>query len=312
METPHKNTIRDQAADWVTRIESGEISPDNSEPLRAWLSDDPEHVRVFRKMLDVYTASEYVAEQYAGAPARRTRPGFGLAAAASFVLAVAVGFWVFSSQPLTVQTHTGERILMSLEDGSSVHLNSQSTVKIRFTDDARVATLPRGEVVFAVNDQDPRPFFVHSEGLDVRVTGTTFQVSRYDDETSVAVLEGEVLVSPAEGTGDGSSVSLRRGQQVIFENASLGTPRMVDTGRITGWREGWLYIDGRPLQYLVDRLNRHYDGQIEVRDRELAASEVSVALRLDRRDETLARLERLLPLDVEELPGNRSVIHGRH
>ena len=87
---------------------------------------------------------------------------------------------------------------------------------------------------------------------------------------------------------------------------------MVDTGRITGWREGWLYIDGRPLQYLVDRLNRHYDGQIEVRDRELAASEVSVALRLDRRDETLARLERLLPLDVEELPGNRSVIHGRH
>ena len=265
METPSINRIRDQAADWVTRIQAGEVSPENSDSLRAWLSADPEHARVFRQMLDVYSASEYVAGASAGESRTPAEPGTGrfgagLAAAASVLLAVAVGFWAISGPALTIETHTGERILMSLEDGSSVHLNSRSTVEIEFTDDARIATLPKGEVLFAVNNEDPRPFFVLSEGLDVRVTGTTFQVSRYGEETTVAVLEGEVLVSPAEASGNGSTVSLRRGQQVRFANATLGSPMTVDTGRVTGWREGWLYLDGEPLQELVDRLNRHYDG----------------------------------------------------
>ena len=149
------------------------------------------------------------------------------------------------------------------------------------------------------------------EGLDVRVTGTTFQVSRYDDKTTVSVIEGEVEVRPSDSPDAAAAVSLRRGQTVLFANAALGTPEDVDTRRVTGWREGWLYHDARPLQDLVDRLNRHYDGEIEIRDAELASSEVSVALRLDRREETLARLERLLPLDIEELPGNRSVVHAR-
>lgn len=319
MDRRSENSIRERAADWVTRIQAGDIGPDNAERLRAWLSESPEHERVFRQMLDVFTASTYVAEQYTresqpAAQPEKSRSGYGFAAAASVALAVVAGFWALSGPDLSIETQTGERILMSLEDGSSVHLNSQSSVEIEFTEDARIATLPRGEVLFDVNDADPRPFYVLSDGVDVRVTGTTFQVTHYGDDAVVAVIEGEVRVglSSSGMNGDGNrAVTLRRGEQVLYSGRALGAPSRADISRITGWQEGWLYLEDQPLQELVDRLNRHYDGRIEIRDRELAASKVSIALKLDRRQSTLARVERVLPLEFETLPGERSVVRAR-
>ncbi len=311
------NVIRDQAADWVTRIQSGEINPENSAELRAWLDSDPEHAGVFRQMLEVFSASGRVAELYEGErpsvqERRFARPRFALAAAASALLAVAAVLWLFSSPALVVETQTGERILMTLEDGSSVHLNSLSSIEVAFTDDARVVRMPGGEVLFDVNDEDPRPFLVYNDAVEVEVTGTTFQVTQYGADATVAVLEGRVRVRESEAEDGQAAIELVQGEQVLYLGAALGDVMNADLARLTGWREGWLYLDGQPLQDLIDRLNRHYDGRIEISDPDLARSAVTVALKLDRRADTLARLERLLPLRVEELSGyNRSLVHPR-
>lgn len=316
------NRVRDEAADWVTRIQSGEVDREHSTEFRAWLESSHEHRRVFRRMLHVFGQTELLSSHAAAratpraAPATaRSLPGY-FAAAAAVLIAVAAGFWMLAGSGVGFETQTGERLLTSLEDGSSVHLNAQSAVEFEFSDDARRATMPRGEIVFSVASSDPRPFIVHAGDVDVEVTGTSFQVTRYDDETVVSVLEGSVRVRAVDDTGavsDGRqlALSMRAGEQVSWQGGKLASPVSIDVNRVAGWREGWLYLDNRPVSELVGRLDRQYDDRIELEDDSIADRRVSVAVKLGRPGDTFDRLEMLLPFEFEEQPGNRRVVRAR-
>lgn len=314
------NRVRDEAADWVTRIQAGEVDRDNSAELRAWLARSHEHRRVFRSMLgvlgrtDVLAAADSARATPATTAAARSSLSY-LAAAASVLVALAAGFWMLAGTGERLETHTGERFLTSLEDGSSVHLNARSAVRLQFSDDTREATMSHGEIVFSVNSRDPRPFIVHTENVDVQVTGTSFQVTQYGEATVVSVLEGSVLVTPVEprpvSDGRRPAVRMLAGEQVSWQDGRLSSPVGIDVSRVAGWREGWLYLDDVPVRELIERLDRQYDDRIELEDERTGDSRVSVAVKLGRAEDTLQQLELLLPFEFEEQPGNRRVVRAR-
>lgn len=319
MSIDERQRIDEQAADWVTRIQSGEIDPDRCDKLRQWLGESEAHQRRFRTMVDVMSRSDILAgtSDDPGAARRSAAPTprYWLAAAASFIVAIAASTWFLQPAGQSIRTYTGERVLMTLEDGSSVHLNAGTSVDFRFTETKRLAFVEMGEAVFTVNKLDSRPFLVRSKNLDIEVTGTVFQVSSYDKNASVAVLEGSVLVRPNTGPGElvsrSSGQAVSAGFQVRSQNGGIAKPLAIDVDRAAAWREGWLYLDDRPLQELIDRLNRQYDGHIEIASAPVADSGVSVALKIGRRNETLSQLEMLLPIRFEELPGERFVVHAQ-
>ena len=306
--------IVDESADWVSRIQSGEIDPDNCDGLKAWLRDDEEHAKTFRRMLDVYSRTGVLERDAPERPALRPA-----AAGARWLPLTAVAATVLFASALAlttlfagdrIETAVGERRLVRLEDGSTVHLNVQSDVRVQTSGRRRTADLQHGEVLFDVASGDSRPFVVATDDLEVLVTGTSFQVTHYDDTTTVVVLEGSVSIDLRAVPGD-DAISLEAGQGVRVEQGRHARVDGFDERRVTGWRQGWLYLDDAPVRELVDRLNRQYAGEITIAEPGLAESRISVAVRLQRREATLSRLEMLLPLRIEEHPGERFTVESR-
>src|SRR5581483_1498266 len=117
-----------------------------------------------------------------------------LAIAASVLIAVAGAF--FYDQRGTYSTATGEERSVSLEDGSTLDLNSQSKVRVRFSTHARSVELLQGQAIFRVSKNPARPFIVSTDTTQVRAVGTQFDVYRKSGGTVVTVIEGRVAVLP--------------------------------------------------------------------------------------------------------------------
>jgi len=314
--------VVDRSAEWVTRIQSGEIDRNHCDDLKTWLAADSIHAETFQRMLDMYersgalaaptvstgSANDVRVRHYAASP-------WLMATAAAAVLVVAAASFLSLSAGESIRTAVGERRLVNLDDGSSVHLNVDSAISVRLADDRRRVELSQGEVLFDVAGSDSRPFVVETDRLDVTVTGTSFQVTRYDGDTTVAVLEGSVNVAlrnPEAGTDAApGAVLLAAGEGVRLSADGLDRLAAIDTRQLTGWRDGWLYLNNAPVGELVDRLNRQFRGDIRIDDAELSETRISIALRLQGRRQTFERLERLLPLRVDERPGEVFVIGAR-
>ena len=131
---------------------------------------------------------------------RPTEPGRGstqrvFAIAASFLVVIAAGSW-FYAQRGTYSTATGEQRSVRLEDGSTVDLNSQSKVRVRFSEHRRSVELLEGQALFRVAKDGARPFVVATDNTYVRAVGTQFDVYRKSSGTVVTVIEGRVAVLP--------------------------------------------------------------------------------------------------------------------
>lgn len=96
----------------------------------------------------------------------------------------------------SVEVPVGEKTRVILADGTSVVLNSMSrlTYPSRFGFSKRQVTL-EGEAYFDVSKDRGRPFTVLTDAVDVRVTGTRFNVKAYSQEPiKVALDEGAVAL----------------------------------------------------------------------------------------------------------------------
>lgn len=92
----------------------------------------------------------------------------------------------------------GQRVNMTLPDGTSVWLSPQSKIKIpnEFNRDSRTVEL-NGEGYFEVTKDAERPFIVKTQQFNIQVLGTRFNVFAYAGKESkfeTCLVEGRVLV----------------------------------------------------------------------------------------------------------------------
>jgi len=111
-----------------------------------------------------------------------------------------------AQSPVTLQEETNQTNfpkIVQLPDGSKVTLSKKS--KISFPNDFQSSSIRlvylTGEAFFDVVKNPQRPFYVHTDGLAVRVLGTSFKVSSYDSdkEVIVEVQSGKVSVFSNSG-----------------------------------------------------------------------------------------------------------------
>ncbi len=150
----------------------------------------------------------------------------------------------------------GEYRLM-LEDGSVVWLNSDS--ELSFWDGSnsqeRVVCL-RGEGYFKVKKDTLRPFLVKTEKLTVKVLGTEFNLSDYEDEihAKTTLVNGAVDVLSKQG----ETVRLQPGQQAQTTGEQLSVQE-VDVASVVSWVEGKFYFDEVCLEEIMRQVSRWYD-----------------------------------------------------
>ena len=198
----------------------------------------------------------------------------GLAVGA-LVLVVALGF-VWWTQPVVVSVASGDQQTVTLPDGSTVELNSDS--RLAYTRGfERVPFLPAptrevalaGEAFFSITRDAQRPFVVRTGDARIEVLGTQFNVRARDTErgrrTLVTLREGTIRVR-AEGEvsepvvldSSGASVMLRAGE------APQMMARQTSLEHVLAWRSrGFAAVD-EPVGDILREIQRRYSVELEL------------------------------------------------
>lgn len=187
--------------------------------------------------------------------------------AASIVLLLSIGFLAYNRsnanlkeepvREMVQNTTWGQKMDLTLADGSKVRLNSGSTLKFpeNFEGNTREVELI-GEAFFEVAEDPDKPFIIRSSDIRTRVLGTTFNVSAYPDNEEVAVTlaTGKVRVASKDST-----VTLLPDQQLVYNRSdhSLNTFQ-VDVNRYIDWKNGIIHIEDASLPEAVEVLERWY------------------------------------------------------
>jgi transmembrane sensor len=208
-----------------------------------------------------------------------------------------------------VVTRIGEFRKLELPDGSTVRLNTDSSIGIAFSAGERRVRLRRGEAHFTVAKNPARPFFVEAGGIAVRAVGTAFNVRLRTAGVEVLVTEGKVRVSdPARAAslaGPESPVAapemplVNAGERMVIPAvgwpAELVTPvaamavPAAEIERALAWQDQRIDVVAVPLAELVAEFNRYNGQKLVVEDAALGERRFGGSFRVDA-PETFARL----------------------
>lgn len=191
----------------------------------------------------------------------------------------------------------GRRHSLTLSDGTVVQLNSGSklTFPAIFSGSKREVFL-KGEGYFEVAKDASKPFIVNTDFINVRVLGTHFNISAYENEKSAVtvLVEGSVEVYNNNDFLTKGLCKIKPGQGCFFsENSSGLKVREVDVSEFVSWKDGFLQIKDQPLEDITKKIEKYYNKAILISDNELAGRIISGKLVLAKKmDETLDFLAR--------------------
>jgi len=158
----------------------------------------------------------------------------------------------------------GKRMDLVLADGTHVWLNSESVLKFptRFDQKERVVQL-EGEAYFEVAKNKKKPFIVKTSDLNVRVLGTSFNLSSYksEEEINLTLVEGKVGLYKSETKCQRKkAVVVRPNQRATYSKKEKQMDLTdCDPTEYCVWREGKLSFKNEKFENLLIRLERWYD-----------------------------------------------------
>lgn len=276
--------VNEQAEYWRALRESPFFDSEQDLRWRAWLAASRENQEAWRQTQRFFDRIEHlnpaqidrIEREVSTAngtphdtPARRLpkRSLRMLPIAACLMLAFGLG-WAFSAGFFAdFRTGTGEQRRIQLSDGSSVILNTASSLSVEFSETQRVIRLHGGEAYFKVAADAARPFEVVTSRGRVRALGTAFDVKQWQGDLAVTVYEHSVRVAFAGGE---TLESLTAGQRVASAGGKAGLPESVNLKQVGAWQERRLVFKEKPLRQVVDDLNRYRAGKIIIADPALA------------------------------------------
>lgn len=195
---------------------------------------------------------------------RLLRSGRGMAIAAMIVLLMGVGIFLGLS-PISHHAPSGETLSATLPDGSSVLLNSGTTLSYaRWFGIASRDVKLEGEAFFSV-EKSATPFVVQTFNARVEVLGTEFNVrarpSEIVSQSVVTVASGRVQIADVEGE---NAVLLVEGQYSAVGQDRLlpSAPLASYSNEALAWREGHFIFFDQPYDVIFNELERRYDVQI--------------------------------------------------
>ena len=180
-------------------------------------------------------------------------------------------------------TAVGERLVVTLPDGSQVTLDTRSQLRVAWSKRERNVKLVRGQALFEVAKDRTRPFVVEARNQRLVAVGTAFDVRVEGRQMKVTMVEGTVRVEPATATLDGRTTSpspvrmLTAGEQLVVNAQSEDYIHRTNPDRATSWQRGQLIFDDTRLEDAVGELNRYSQTQIVLADPTLADLRLSGA-----------------------------------
>ncbi len=328
-----REPLRETAAAWYDRIHRDKVLDETRAAFALWLAELPEHRAAYeeidRTWVDLKSTAHdprilalrhETALRLTRQTSKSIRP-LTWAAAAVILVVLGMGLAILNTRSTSdrsliavlldaFRTHgdgryataTGERLTVTLKDGSQLTLDTQTEVKVAFTQAERTVHLTRGQAVFEVAKDPNRPFVVEVYNRRLIAVGTAFDVRLDGAQINVTMIEGTVRIerttnldattnagstpirgsAPNEKSGTarpegGASASpqpvvttLTAGEQLTVDSESQDHVRSGDPERATSWRRGQVIFENTRLGDAIAELNRYSDTKIELTDPGLA------------------------------------------
>ena len=172
---------------------------------------------------------------------------------------------------LSLEVPRGGEFKVVLEDSTEVWLNSETKLIYpeSFAQNER-RVIVEGEAYFKVTKDPKRPFYVETDGQQVRVYGTEFNIRSYTEDKQVytTLIEGSIALSKLhEKSGE---LLLTPGHQALFDKQKATTfVQPVDTAVVTSWKRGRFVFEGQNLEQIMCDLSRWYNFDYKFQDESL-------------------------------------------
>lgn len=260
--------------------------------IEAWLDADPAHQSDFDAAHALYNVSEMEGRTYmahagmdrdsassAGVQKRGKRHSFwkyAVSSAAAVLLAVTAGFigmkWEHRTvyEDLTARTNVinvpvGERISLTLQDGTGIQLNGGSRLEypVLFEKDVRKVKLS-GEAYLKVARNEKQPFVVETFASDIEVLGTEFNVLADEKNGffTAVLVSGKVKVTTvADHDGEYEQVILNPDEKVKIVDNHLVVSRVLASDEIS-WKDGYINLRGVDFVELMHRFENMFGTDI--------------------------------------------------
>ena len=179
--------------------------------------------------------------------------------AASIVLFISIGVYAITTNPSKIihKTAYGEVLNLKLKDGSSVILNSNSSISY-FENDNRKVWL-EGEAFFEVDKKESTnaKFWVLTDDLSVEVYGTSFNVNTRRQKTSVFLEEGRIWLE----LKNGSTHKMTPGNYISYSGTNdsiLEQREDVKSTLIASWKDGTITFEKLRLEDAIKKIEETY------------------------------------------------------
>lgn len=166
----------------------------------------------------------------------------------------------------------GKRFQVVLSDGTKVYLNSGSTLKypVKFINGNKRMVYLTGEAYFEVSKDRLHPFIVHSNGIDIKVLGTKFNVTSYPEDKVIntVLVEGSVQVYNRNNPEAKSTIVPGEKASCDKENKNILISK-IDVHLYTAWTNGQLIFKKARFKDMILIMERAYNVSIKSNNKDL-------------------------------------------
>lgn len=304
-----RDKIEAEAARLLARLNSCPSPEDEAEICR-WVEADPRHAVAFARAEAAWDAAERLKSAAAEVnlppmeaivseeQQRRLSRNIMIAAAVAvmlFIVAAIVTVRTFSGVD-HYETGIGQISDIALNDGSTLHLNSDSGAEVRFTDHGRKVRILKGEASFDVAHDRARPFDVEARSAVIRAVGTAFNVRLRPSMVELTVTQGTVTVH----SGNKLAQRVSAGSGAVIQPRSISLTHLDSRliGQRTAWREQMVELDGETIEQAVSEFNRYRTAPILIGDTRVSSLRIGGRFRINDSKEFLSALQLSLPIRV--------------
>ena len=265
--------------DLLVKFLLNEATADEQQQVKQWLDAHESNMAYYTQLKNVWEQSLQLAAittvdenkawkkfqtRIHPVPVRSAKFGWIRIAATIIIIAGVglLGFLIYGNRAKQITVVAQQTVMNdTLPDGSLITLNKGSLISYmsKFKGDTRHVVL-KGEAFFNVQPNKEKPFVISTNGLQITVVGTSFNVKTIRGNTEVIVETGVVKVTKAEKT-----VELRANDRIIVdEKDSVLSKEKVNDRLYNYYRTKEFVCDETPLWKLVQVINEAYHSNVVI------------------------------------------------
>lgn len=261
---------------------AGDVLPEEKKEVARWLKESEEHREQLMQLRHIYDATVWNANLREEKPEKKKTVTHYLRTSIKIAAVVAMLAFILhkeyqeyrlehSTEMQVMTVPAGQRASLVLADGTTVWLNSNSILRYPaagFHSKERKVLL-EGEGYFEVAYDEKHPFIVETEKYNVRVLGTTFNVSAYPDSDlfETSLIEGKVTVYQPDTQNE---VTLQPNEKVETRDGKLCKETFTSDHAFL-WRIGVYSFKNEPLEAVFKKLEQYYEVRIINKNIEIAS-----------------------------------------